>query len=89
MSLMSIRVRLHKISITVVLIKENKLKQVHIPVRKSIHGELVPAKLPEMNCGGVPLFDSESGCAYRCDKCFAIIGSIGQSQLCKELNGDV
>lgn len=49
-------------------------------------GTLVPAVLARMNCGGVPVFDRESGMSYRCDKCFAVIGSIGQSQQCKDMS---
>jgi hypothetical protein len=44
-------------------------------------GTLVPAVLDRMNCGGVPVFDRESDMSYRCDnKCWAVIGSIGQPQ---------
>lgn len=42
--------------------------------------------LPQMNCGGTPIFDSSSGISYRCDVCFAVIGSIGQPQSCVEIN---
>ena len=38
-------------------------------------------KLP---CGGEAYFDEESGCSYRCLDCMATIGSIGQSQECKD-----
>jgi len=51
-------------------------------------GTNVPATLEKMPCGGTPVFDSESGYAYRCDQCFAVIGSMGQPQRCKELNRD-
>lgn len=53
---------------------------------EAIDGSIVPAKLKKMNCGGTPIFDDESGYAYRCDHCFAVIGSIGQSDRCKEIN---
>lgn len=58
------------------------------PVRlvRAFDGSQVPSKLNRMNCGGVPIFDHESGCSYRCDACFAVIGSSGQSQRCKDLN---
>lgn len=42
--------------------------------------------LDRMNCGGVPVFDRESGMSYRCDKCWAVIGSVGQPQSCKDMN---
>ena len=38
-------------------------------------------KLP---CGGEAFFDHDSGCSYRCLDCMATIGSIGQSQECKD-----
>lgn len=53
---------------------------------RAFDGSMVPDSLPPMACGGTPLFDRESGCAYRCDVCFAVIGSIGQSAVCKEMN---
>ncbi len=51
-------------------------------------GSRVPAVLERMPCGGVPLFDHDSGCAYRCDTCYAVIGSIGQPQHCIDINED-
>lgn len=53
---------------------------------KSIHGDNVPERLPRMNCGGIPFFDVESGFSYRCNTCFAVIGSFSQPQHCQELN---
>jgi len=50
---------------------------------KSMHGDLVPLQLEALPCGGIPIFDFDSGCAYRCDTCFAIIGSIGMPTSCK------
>ena len=38
-------------------------------------------KLP---CGGVAVFDQESGCGHRCTTCFAMIGSVGQPRRCVE-----
>ena len=38
-------------------------------------------KLP---CGGIARFDESSGISYRCEDCFAVVGSIGQSSRCKE-----
>jgi hypothetical protein len=52
----------------------------------SIHGEYVPDYLDRMPCGGMPWFDDSSGCAYRCDTCFAVVGSVGQPKICKNLN---
>ena len=49
-------------------------------------GTRAPDRLPTQTCGGTPLFDHESGYAYRCDLCNAVIGSVGQSDRCKELN---
>jgi len=44
--------------------------------------ELVdPMKLP---CGGTAYFDQDSGIAYRCQDCMAVVGSIGQPQRCKD-----
>lgn len=49
-------------------------------------GTQVPDRLSTQNCGGTPIFDCSAGYGYRCDLCYAIIGSIGQSDKCKELN---
>lgn len=54
----------------------------------SFDGIKVPDRLEKMACGGTPLFDEGSMCSYRCDTCFATIGSIGQSQTCKDINDD-
>jgi len=54
----------------------------------AIDGSKVPAKLDRMACGGVPLFDYGSGCAYRCDTCYAVLGSIAQPQQCIDINND-
>lgn len=35
-------------------------------------------------CGGTAHFDYDSGCSYICSTCYATIGSIGQSQSCKD-----
>lgn len=37
-----------------------------------------------MPCGSVAYWDSDCGTGYRCQSCFAIIGSIGQPRSCKE-----
>ncbi|BAU40162.1 hypothetical protein [Ralstonia phage RSP15] len=49
-------------------------------------GTFAPNTLPMMKCGGTPVFDQESGYAYRCDYCFAVIGSVSQPDRCKEIN---
>jgi len=59
-----------------------------IPTTRAIDGSPVPSILPTMNCGGTPVFDQESGMSYRCDLCFAVIGSIGQSDECKRMNAE-
>ena len=53
---------------------------------RAFDGTLVPSVLDRMNCGGLPVFDRESGMSYRCDKCWAVIGSVGQPQSCKDMN---
>jgi hypothetical protein len=35
-------------------------------------------------CGGTAYFDEGSGYGYRCWTCMAVVGSIGQSQHCKD-----
>jgi hypothetical protein len=40
-----------------------------------------PMYLP---CGGVAYFDQDSGISYRCETCFAVVGSVGQPRSCKE-----
>ena len=36
-------------------------------------------------CGGTAYYDYESTChSYRCQNCFAVVGSIGQPQRCKD-----
>jgi hypothetical protein len=40
-----------------------------------------PIHLP---CGGTAYFDESSGISYRCEVCFAVVGSIGQPQSCKD-----
>lgn len=39
-----------------------------------------PVYLP---CGGVAYYDTSSGISYRCE-CGSVVGSIGQSQSCKD-----
>ena len=40
-----------------------------------------PMYLP---CGGKAYFDFDSGISYRCEHCGAVVGSVGQSQHCKD-----
>jgi hypothetical protein len=35
-------------------------------------------------CGGTAYFDQDSGISYRCWDCMAVVGSIGQSNRCKD-----
>ena len=34
-------------------------------------------------CGSTAHFDESSGISYRCNSCFAVVGSIGQPDRCK------
>jgi hypothetical protein len=36
-------------------------------------------------CGSTASFDVESGISYRCNECFAVLGSTGMPKQCKEL----
>lgn len=45
---------------------------------KAFDGSEVSPTLPKVPCGDTPIFDSSSGYTYRCEVCFAVIGSIGQ-----------
>lgn len=47
---------------------------------------VVPEYLPRMACGGTPQWDDGSGYSYRCMDCGAVIGSIGQSKECADIN---
>lgn len=40
-----------------------------------------PIYLP---CGTRAFFDESSSIAYRCEHCMAVVGSMGQSQHCKD-----
>lgn len=53
---------------------------------RAFDGTVVPRTLERMPCGGMPVFDEDSGYAYRCDLCYAVIGSMGQPDSCKETN---
>jgi len=39
----------------------------------------------ELLCGSTASFDHSSGISYRCNTCFAVVGSIGMPRECKEL----
>ena len=43
--------------------------------------KLDPMPLP---CGGTAYFDESNGISYRCDTCYAVVGSIAQPQSCKD-----
>jgi hypothetical protein len=51
---------------------------------KAFDGSYAPDKLPALPCGGIPYFDNDSGYAYRCDSCMAVIGSVGMPKDCKD-----
>jgi hypothetical protein len=36
-------------------------------------------------CGGRMYFDTASECAYRCDRCMAVVGSVGMPRECEKL----
>ncbi len=36
-------------------------------------------------CGNLASFDEDSGMSYRCNRCFAVVGSMGMPKECKEL----
>lgn len=40
--------------------------------------------LMRLPCGGIARFDEDSGISYRCETCFAVVGSIGQPRSCVE-----
>jgi hypothetical protein len=39
----------------------------------------------DLECGSVASFDHDSGISYRCNTCFAVVGSTGMPARCKEL----
>ena len=51
---------------------------------RAFDGTIVTDQLKALPCGGVPMFDHQSGYAYRCDSCNAVIGSIGMPRDCYE-----
>jgi hypothetical protein len=52
----------------------------------AIDGSRVPEIKKTMPCGGTPLWHYESGCAYYCDTCLAVIGSASQPARCVKKN---
>jgi hypothetical protein len=48
------------------------------------YGLSKPVKPVHLPCGGVAYFDQDSGISYRCETCFAVVGSVGQPRSCKE-----
>lgn len=47
-----------------------------------------PFNLPpyDLPCGGKAIFDRESSTySHRCDRCFAVVGSVGMPSRCREL----
>lgn len=50
-------------------------------IQETEYGLGKPMYLP---CGGVAYFDPDSGISYRCETCFAVVGSVGQPRSCKE-----
>lgn len=48
----------------------------------------------DLPCGGRAVFDRSSGISHRCSDCFAVVGSMGMPNQCRELldrntvNGD-
>ena len=47
-------------------------------------GQPVPKPI-ELPCGNIGIFDKSSGIGYRCNGCFAVIGSIGMPRECYEM----
>lgn len=47
-------------------------------------GEVKMPKRISLACGATACFDHESGISYRCMDCFAVIGSVGMPQRCKD-----
>ena len=39
----------------------------------------------ELECGSIASFDTGSGISYRCNTCYAVVGSIGMPAGCREL----
>ena len=52
--------------------------------REIEYGLSKPVKPVHLPCGGVAYFDQDSGISYRCETCFAVVGSVGQPKSCRE-----
>ncbi len=52
---------------------------------KAFDDTLTPRYLDPLPCGGIPVFDDDSGYAYRCDACGAVVGSMAMPRECAEL----
>lgn len=50
---------------------------------QAFDGSVVPL-YQYLPCGSRATFDHGSGYSYRCDDCWAVVGSIGQPQQCKD-----
>lgn len=53
-------------------------------MHRQIDVQLYPEDIT-LECGSTASFDTESGISYRCNCCFATVGSIGMPTHCKEL----
>ena len=53
------------------------------PTTHTFDGTPVPL-YQYLPCGNRATFDHGSGMSYRCDQCWAVVGSIGQPKECKE-----
>jgi len=52
---------------------------------EAFDGSLTDKYLDPLPCGGIPIFDQESGYAYRCEACGAVVGSLAMPTDCKDL----
>lgn len=43
-----------------------------------------PRDLMALPCGGIAAFDEDSGISYRCMHCYAVVGSVGMPQHCRD-----
>jgi hypothetical protein len=57
-----------------------RMKQMHQPDDPQPWPEDI-----ELECGSIASFDMDSGISYRCTTCFAVVGSIGMPDRCREL----
>ena len=55
----------------------------HNPTTHAFDGTPVPL-YRYLPCGNRATFDHGSGMSYRCDQCWAVVGSIGQPNECRE-----